>query len=71
MVDPAPLGITVPAEVMEWADGYGWGDDTDVWVAVAPGETVRGTVGAAVAWCEGYVPEEDMRAVRSALDGRE
>lgn len=68
VVDPGPLGIQVPAQVMEWADGYGWGDDPDVWVAIAPLDTAQGRVDAAVAWCEGYVPEEDVRALEEALN---
>lgn len=66
-VEPAPAGVDIPADVLEWAEENGVAvDNPDVYVLVTPADEA-GEVDGEIAHRRGEVSDEDMAAIRSAL----
>lgn len=65
-VEPGPYDITIPDEVLAWAEGYGVGTDTDVYVLVTVADEAGEVLGE-IASMTAQATAEDVAAIRAAL----
>lgn len=71
VTDPGPLGVAIPEDVAQWAEGHGWGPDSpDVWLAVAPQDPARGAIGAEIAWRDGVVSEQELADIEAQVQSQ-
>lgn len=67
-VEPGPAGVTIPRDVIDWAESHGLADtDPDVYLLVTP-EDEAGEVPGEIAYRKGTLPAKDVAAIRQALD---
>lgn len=67
-VEPGVVGITVPDEILTWAEENGMSmDDPDVYLLVTPADEAGEVIGE-IAYRELAMPADDLAAVRAALD---
>ncbi|MFJ7589440.1 hypothetical protein ACIQZO_19085 [Streptomyces sp. NPDC097617] len=65
LVDPGPLGVVIPDDVMEWASTHGWGlASPKVWITVTTQDAARGAVDGEVAWRDGDVSDGDLAVIK-------
>jgi hypothetical protein len=70
-VQPEPAGITIPKDVLAWAQGHGLSlDDPDVYLLLAPQEGA-GDLPGEIAFMEGELSDTEAVALRAALDAQE
>jgi len=68
-VEPGIVGVTVPDEVLTWAEGHGHGpDDTSVYLLVTPKDEA-GEVAGEIAWREFPMQAGDIALIREELNG--
>lgn len=67
LVDVGQAGVTVPAEILAWAESHGLHiDDPNVWIGVTP-VNEAGDVPNEISYCKGTVNDETLRLIRDAL----
>ncbi|MFF5265480.1 hypothetical protein ACFY4C_41940 [Actinomadura viridis] len=66
-VEAARAGVTIPDDVLAWAESHGVAlHNPDAYLLVTPKEEA-GPVDGETAYCEGAVSAEDMEAIWAAL----
>lgn len=68
-VDPRPLDVELPDEILEWAAGHGLHvDDPDVYMLVTPADEAGEVLGE-VAYRYGRLPVAEVEKIRAAVGG--
>jgi hypothetical protein len=66
-VEPGAEGVSIPDDVLTWAEGHGLSaDDPDVYLLVAPLDEARGVLGE-IACMWGELPAGEISTIRAAL----
>ncbi|MBV2364245.1 helix-turn-helix domain-containing protein [Streptomonospora nanhaiensis] len=70
-VDPEPAGITIPTEVLSWAEGHGFStDNPDVYLLVATEDDAEDIDGE-IDWMKTRVRTAEANKIRAALAARD